>query len=96
MNSPSLQPCFQVTAHYELTDRGAFVVGRIVSGTWRIGTSVVAADGTTRFRIAGIEYLDNVSERTSAIALVFRESPTMSQVTRAFPVGTVLLANEGA
>jgi hypothetical protein len=96
MNSQSAQPSFEVTSHFQLAERGAFAVGRILGGTWRTGACVLALDGKTRFTVSGIEFLDNLSAKTHAMALVFEERPNMSELARAFPIGSVLFAENGA
>jgi hypothetical protein len=95
MNSQSAQPSFEVTLHFQLAERGAFVVGRILGGTWRTGACVSALDGERRFTVSGIEFLDNLSAKTHAMALVFQERPTMPELARAFPVGSILFAEDG-
>jgi translation elongation factor EF-Tu-like GTPase len=85
---------FEVAGHFELTERGAFVIGQIVSGIWRIGDRVSTIGGDAKFTIAGIECLDYISLKKSAIALVFVERPTLEQIQRAFPCGTTLTIAE--
>jgi hypothetical protein len=45
-----------------------------------------------QLRIAGVEFLDNIAERTYRNALVFAERPTLEFIKSAFPVGTVVEA----
>jgi hypothetical protein len=81
---------FEVTDHFELTGRGGFVVGRIVQGSIRPGMFVATGSHPDQLRIAGVEFLDNIAERTYRNALVFVERPTLEFVKSAFPVGTVV------
>ena len=88
-------PLFEVTGHYFLKERGGFVIGTILSGTFRNGMRIATGDRKLPFlTIAGIEFLDNIREKTFKNALVFREQPSLEFVTRAFPVGGTLVATE--
>jgi hypothetical protein len=81
---------FEVTGHYELAERGAFVIGQLVDGIWRVGDRISAVGGGAQFTLSGIECLNNTALKKSAIALVFAERPTQEQIQRAFPCGTIL------
>jgi hypothetical protein len=83
---------FEVTNHFELPERGAFVVGHIRNGTFRIGMIVEADPPDSHLTISGIEYVDNIKEKRFWNALRFREQPSLETVKRRFPVGTVLKA----
>lgn len=85
---------FEVTGHHELAERGAFVVGHIRDGTFRIGMKVRTRQEPASLTISGIEYLDNLAERKFWNALVFGERPTLEFVKRAFPIGTFLQAED--
>ena len=79
---------FEVTDHYELTERGGFVIGQMSEGRVRVGDSVPLPDSSTNWTIGGVEMLDNVSERKYWTALIFKERPTRAEVEAAFPVGS--------
>jgi hypothetical protein len=85
---------FEVTGHFELAGRGALVIGQILASTWRIGDCVSAECGRAQFTLSGIECLDNIAPKKSAIALVFAERPTQEQTQRAFPCGSILTIAE--
>lgn len=87
------QPRFEVTGHDFLKERGGFVIGRILGGRFRNGMRVPTGDQQLPFlTITGIEFLDNIREKTFKNALVFREQPSLAFVTGAFPVGRTLTA----
>ena len=83
---------FELTGHFELAQRGAFVVGHLRDGVCRIGMSVTSDIAGQTYVISGIEYLDNISERKFWSALIFREKPAIAEIERAFPAGTLLSA----
>lgn len=83
---------FEVTGHYVLPERGAFLIGHIRSGIFRTGMRVGNTGTSEQFTIAGIEFLDNTAAHKHWNALVFRERPTLATVERAFPVGSLVLA----
>jgi hypothetical protein len=61
------------------------------------GISMLLKSPTTDqiFTISGVEFLDNVAQRTTSNALVFRANPTIDEVQNAFPVGTLAYACHG-
>lgn len=79
---------FEVTDHFELSDRGGFVVGQFREGTARVGDSVPLPDASAAWTIRGIEFLDNIAERKHSNALLFEEHPKLSDVKAAFPIGS--------
>jgi hypothetical protein len=79
---------FEVTDHYELRERGAFVVGLICEGIIKPGDFAALLDGVTYWKISGVEFLDNTAERTYRNALMFRKRPARADVEREFPVGS--------
>ena len=81
---------FEVTDHYELAERGGFVIGRIVAGVIRPGMFTRTGLEPPHLEVAGVEFLDNVSERKHWNALVFAERPSLSFVEQAFPVGSII------
>ena len=91
MNAEELAE-FEVTGHYYLEKRGAFVIGRIQSGTFRIGMTIPIGEEGKSLTISGIEYLDNVAKKVFANALVFKEKPELDYLKKIFPVGSVLRA----
>ena len=84
---------FEVTGHYELSERGAFLIGHIRTGTFRNGMLIDAAGHKERFTISGIEFLDNIAEQKHWNALVFRERPNLEALQRLFPVGSIVVAS---
>jgi hypothetical protein len=81
---------FEVTSHFEIIGRGAFVVGQIRGGLIRVGMYVDTQRDPPRLRVAGVEFLDNIAEKKYWNALVFAERPTLDFVEAAFPIGSVL------
>ena len=87
---------FEVLDHYELTNRGAFVVGRILDGVIRPGMRAKTQFDQSALKISGVESLtgvqprDNQSTRKHWTALIFAEHPTLEFVARAFPIGSVI------
>ncbi|MDJ0760908.1 MAG: hypothetical protein QNJ19_16055 [Woeseiaceae bacterium] len=79
---------FEVTDHYELSGRGAFVIGYIREGKVKVGDSVPLPDSSVSWTISGIEFLDNISKRKYWNALLFKEHPARADVEAAFPVGS--------
>lgn len=78
---------FEVTEHYELEDRGAFVIGNILSGEIRIGMCVETGLDPATLKISGIEFMDNVSEMKYWNALIFEEKPSLDFIKNAFTIG---------
>jgi len=85
---------FEVTDHYELPERGAFVIGHIRSGMFRIGMVLYSPFGNSHFTISGIECVDNIRERKNWNALTFQERPALATLKVCFPVGAMLKARD--
>ncbi len=85
---------FEVTDHYFLEERGGFLIGRIYSGQFKVGMTVPLKDDRNKFTIAGIEFLDNLAEKSFKNALIFSEKPDLEYLKRMFPVGSMLKAYE--
>jgi hypothetical protein len=83
---------FEVTSHLELSGRGAFVVGHIRDGVFRIGMKVLTHEEPASLTISAIEYVDNVGKGGFWNALMFREDPPLGFLQRVFPVGALLEA----
>ena len=81
---------FEVTDHFYLKERGGFVIGNIKSGLFKMGMEVSCSEEGQSLTISGIEYLDNLKEKSFKNALVFKEKPSLEFVKSLFPVGTVL------
>ena len=81
-------PKFKVSGHHYLKGRGGFVIGDIVAGVWKCGMEVVGGATGVRFRILGIEYLDNLRTKVFQQALVFEGEPAIDVVEQEFPVET--------
>ena len=90
MNEKDHKPKFEVTDHYYLENRGAFVIGNIVSGEFTIGMKIDTTDKISSLTISGIEYVDNISKRSYKNALVFKEYTTIEYLKKAFPTGTII------
>ncbi len=81
---------FEVTDHYRMASRGAFVIGNIVGGTIRPGMRVNTGLQPSTLRINGVEFVDNLKERRHWNVLIFAEGPTLEFIKRAFPVGSLI------
>ncbi len=81
---------FEVTKHYELRERGAFVIGHIREGDIRIGMQVLTEAEPPTLTICGVESVDNVSEKKYWNALLFSEKPSMEFIKNVFPKGSTL------
>jgi hypothetical protein len=81
---------FEVQDHYELPSRGAFVIGRIVAGVVRPGMRAQTGLDPAQLEVAGVEFLDNVTDGTFKNALVFADRPSLAFVKQAFPIGFVI------
>ena len=90
MNGVTDSGRFEVTDHFEVKGRGGFVVGRIVGGVIRPGMLVPTRLEPATLRIAGVEFVDNISARTYRNALIFAEQPSLAFVRTAFPVGVTI------
>ena len=86
---------FEITEHFEVTGRGAYVVGRIRDGAIGIGDKVPGQNTTAIFTICGIECADNLRERKFWNALLFEEQPSLSDVRAEFPIGSCVEVYEG-
>jgi len=87
---------FEVTDHLEISGRGAFVIGRIRDGVFRVGMQVSTGGEPPALTISRVEYLDRVAERKFWNVLAFREHPTLEFLKRVFPIGALLEARDGA
>lgn len=81
---------FEVTDHFYLKEKGAFVIGNIKSGSFKIGMEVSCSEKRQSLTISGIEYMDNLKEKSFEIALAFKEKPELEFAKSLFPVGVVL------
>jgi hypothetical protein len=80
---------FEVTNHYELPSRGAFVIGHIIQGSVRVGMLAATRLSPPTLTISGMEFLNAVSEHKFWNALIFSEQPNLDFLQRAFPIGCV-------
>ena len=83
----SVSGTFEVTSHFELKDRGGFVIGHIKSGSVAVGMYVNTGSQPPTLKVSGVEFVDNVSEKKYWNALLFAERPKLDFVERVFPVG---------
>ena len=74
----------RITGHLEVARRGAFVVGTIVSGTFRIGLQVTGPDGAG-FIISAVEYVDHPGPPLHVLALAFAGAPGRAALQCLFP-----------
>jgi hypothetical protein len=81
-----------VTGHLEVARRGAFVIGTIQSGTFRVGLQAVV-EGRPSV-VAAVEYVDHPGPPYHVVALGFTGSPTRADLQRAFPIGSRLEARQ--
>lgn len=93
---PTELATFEVTGHYQLSERGAFLIGYIRSGVFRNGMLIGTASHSERFVISAIEFLDNIAERKHWNALILRERPSLEALERLFPVGSVVVGSVAA
>ena len=68
---------FEVTDHFYLKQRGGFVIGHIRKGTIRPGMVVQIRKDGKSLTISGVEFVDNITEKTFTNALVFQEKPKL-------------------
>jgi len=87
---------FEVADHVEIAGRGAFVVGHIRDGLFRVGMQVRTSENASTLTIAAVEYLDRATEQKFWNALAFHERPTLGFLKQVFPVGSVLEAQDRA
>jgi len=87
---------FKVTDHFQIAERGAFVIGHIVEGTIRLGMVAFARDGSARFTVRAVEYLDNLAEKKFWNALLFSEHADLETVRNTFPVGSIIEVRDEA
>jgi hypothetical protein len=90
MNADAHIGRFEVTSHFELNGRGAFVIGHIRDGVIRPGMYVDTHRDPPRLKVAGVEFVDNIAEKKHWNALLFAELPTLDFVKAAFPIGSVI------
>jgi hypothetical protein len=82
---------FEVADHDELPERGGFVIGHLRS-VLRCGELVRSpADPAQVYTIAAIEFLSGNGQHRQA--LIFSDKPSLSEVRRAFPVGSLVVAD---
>jgi hypothetical protein len=81
---------FEVTGHYFLPARGAFIIGQIRGGGRWMGTQVSTGDPPPLLTISGIEHLQYIKEPKCGYAFIFREQPTLEFLKQVFPIGTVI------
>lgn len=85
---------FRVKETFHLQGRGFCLVGDILEGVIRIGDDVLPSGAATANpeRIAGVEFVDNIRDRKSWIALVVADPDGERKVelTGLFPSGNVI------
>ena len=84
---------FLVTGHYEMPERGAFVLGQLIQGGISPGMLIGTGCEPPTLTIVGVECLSDSANNRHSNALIFREKPSMDFLMRVMPVGTVVSAN---
>lgn len=88
---------FRVREIFEITDRGTYVSGKILSGAIRPGMRTQAlpvAHQPTRFTVAAVEFVDYVSQAQADIAVAFEENPCGESLRKALPANAILEFHE--
>jgi hypothetical protein len=80
---------FNVTAHYDLPDRGGFVLGA-VCGEVRAGMSVRGVGSSRFYVVVGVETLSGKGGHLQA--LIFRGKPAIAEIAEAFPIGSAVFS----
>ena len=85
---------FEVTGHYEMPVRGAFVLGQLRSGSLHPGLVLRGnSERAFSYTLAGVESLSGNEKHMHA--LIFQGKPCIADLLRAFPVGTIICAEPG-
>ena len=79
---------FEVTDFFTITNRGAYLIGHIRGGKIRIGDQI-HRNGKI-YTIAGIEFMDNISEKKYWNAIIFKEKPTQHELESTFQKGEII------
>jgi hypothetical protein len=81
---------FEVESHYEMASRGGFIIGRVTEGRAAPGMVALGPVTGSRFTVVGFETLCNPGVQRCKHALIFRGSPSLGEVSEAFPIGSVV------
>jgi hypothetical protein len=81
---------FEVKGHFYDEHFGGFVIGKILSGEFRIGMFVSAEGKKDSLLISNIEYIDDLNKKTFQNSLFFSEKPKLEYIKNLFPTGSVL------
>jgi len=83
-----------------LIGRGPVLIGYVRSGTVRPGQWTTPLElgrsGTRRLELTAVEALSSMEAGGAAIGLVFRSPPSLAELQRALPSGTLLALEEAA
>ncbi len=84
--------CFDVTAHFTVSNRGAFLIGNVVEGKVKLGMYVRTMLEPPILKINAVEIVCGKSggHWWHSIGLGFTEGPTLEFIKRAFPVGSLI------
>jgi hypothetical protein len=85
---------FEVTGHYVLPKRGAFVIGHLLGGGKWLGEQISTGDEPPSLTVSGVDFMCNTKANKYSQALVFREQPSLEFLQRIFPVGTILRVSQ--
>jgi hypothetical protein len=85
---------FDVTAHHDMPERGASLLGHFRGAGFMPGQRVRSlTDVDCVFIVAGVESLSGAGGHLSAV--VFRDRPGSAEVIRAFPIGSTIFPEPG-
>ena len=85
---PRMSAEFFVESHFEISGRGAFVVGQIRAGTIRVG-DLTSHEGKT-IAVSAVEFADNISTQQYWVCLAFNAFASRFDLENAFPRGSVI------
>ncbi len=85
---------FEVTGHYEIPARGAFLLGHIRQGRIAPGMLVETGCEPPTLKIMGVECLSDCVKNRHSNALIFLEKPSMEFLMRVMPVGANVRAED--
>ena len=86
---------FQVTGHYEMPARGAFVLGELLQGKIAPGMVIETRCEPSTLKIVGVECMSDSANNRHSNALIFLEKPSMDFLLRVMPVGSIVEVVEG-
>jgi hypothetical protein len=85
---------FQVANAFEISGRGSVVYGDVIEGVVRIGMHIAKPQFGKPLTVSAVEFLDNLTVRRDAVALMFEERPDVAELQANFPKGAILILEE--